>query len=224
MKNTWPIAVVDTETTGRNPRRHMAWEIAVITRGLSGAETRRLWQVRPTDAELRAAEDEALDISRFRERFAVPAGAEAADMTPILPGGDGNPVPLTRLDVANQIFETLFGTVLHANNAHFDASFLHALLRRDLPPWHYRPVCVIGFAAGVLHGRHQAGALAHSDVPGTPFDTRAVARAFGVEPLAADEMHTALADAEWALAVYDAATEYPRSRLAQNPENEAASA
>jgi DNA polymerase III, epsilon subunit and related 3''-5'' exonucleases len=203
MTDPMPICSTDTETTGRNPSRHMAWEVAVVRREADGTESRRLWQIRPTAADLRAAEDEALDISMFRERFAVPDGAQAADMTPTLTGGA--PSPLTYAKAAAEIWTTLHRVVLIGSNAHFDASFLHALFDRHMPsdpdrldPWHYRPVCAVTLAAGRLRA---LGGFWEA-----PYSTTELTNALGVPRPPAGQQHTALADADWALALYDAAT------------------
>lgn len=199
MTDQMPIAATDVETTGTDPTYHVAWEVAVIRRGLDGTETRRLWQIRPTSAELRFADDEALDISRFEERFAVPDGADAADMTPTLTGGD--PIPLRYMDAARQMHDTLQGAVMVGSNPHFDASFLHHLFGVKNDPWHYRPVCAVTLAAARLRAQ---GAMWEM-----PFSTTDIAAAIGVPRPGPDKQHTALGDAAWALALYDAATAYP---------------
>lgn len=201
MTQPMPIAATDTETTGRNPTRHMAWEVAVIFRDLDGTETRRLWQLRPTAADLLGAEPKALQMNRYWERFAVPAGAQAADMTPTLTGG--TPRALTYAAAAAEIWATLNNTVLLGSNAHFDADFLHALFDRHLPrdqtvldPWHYRPVCAVTLAVGYLHAQGWPLEI--------PYSTTDVTEAMGVPRPRLEEAHTAFGDAAWLMRLFDA--------------------
>lgn len=196
MTAPMPVASTDCETTGTDPTSHVAWEVAVVRRELDGTESRRLWQIRPNRAELFIADPKALEICRFEERFAVPNGADAADMTPTLTGGD--PIPLDFLDAAQQMYDVLEGTVMVGSNPHFDASFLHQLFRVNKDPWHYRPVCAVTLAAGRLRALGAAWEM--------PFSTTDLSAAVGVPRPAPDVQHTAMADAVWALALYDAAT------------------
>jgi len=195
------IAFTDIETFGLNPDRHATWEVGVILRAEDGTETRHLWQIRPTWRQMRRADAKALEINKFRERFAVPRGAQAADML-----ADGGPKPMTRRQVRAAITAVLSKAVMVGSNAHFDASFLRVLL--GAAPWHYRPVCVATLAAGFRHGQAESGAYGGDftfpeDYPSLPYKSRDLSRAVGVEPPGADG-HQALVDAEWAMAVFDA--------------------
>ncbi|KAB2975993.1 3'-5' exonuclease [Streptomyces sp. SS1-1] len=198
-----PIAFVDCETTGLDPIRHMPWEVAIIRREPDGTETEYLWQIRPTRAELAAAQPEALRIGGYAERFAVPDGAAAADMLAV------PVVPLDYLDVAGRIFKALTGAVMVGSNPHFDASFLHRMLQTGATPWHYRPVCIATLAAGRKLGmtemvRRVGGTAQPSDEVPFPFSSRDLSRWAGVEPPGPGVAHTALGDARWARDVFDA--------------------
>lgn len=199
-----PIAFVDTETTGLDPIRHMVWEIAVIRREADGTETEHLWQIRPTRADLMVAHPEALKIGRYEERAAVPEGATVADTL-------ATPVALDYLDACQQIYRSLDGAVMVGSNPHFDASFLHRLLRTGRTPWHYRPVDIATLAAGYRLGQAASGAyggdfLFPADYPQLPYSSRGLSRAVDVEPPGNDVAHTALGDARWARDVFDAVT------------------
>ncbi|MFE1362602.1 3'-5' exonuclease [Streptomyces harbinensis] len=192
---SYPLCFVDTETTGLDHRRHVAWEIAVIRREPAGTDTEHLWQIRPTRDSLAVAEVEALRISRYHERMAVPEGAEAMQIIP-----DGTARQLTLPKLADALQATLEDAVLVGSNPAFDAAFLKALLAGVTEaPWHYRPVDVATLAAG-----HLIGAGRGNEVT-VPYSSRALSRAVGVEP-PGDDAHTALADARWARDFYDAAT------------------
>lgn len=182
------ITFCDTETLGLSPDRHAVWEIAIIRRDEDGTETRHLWQICPTWRQMRRADAKALEINQYYQRFAVPRGAQAADML-----ADDGPKPMTRKQVRAAITGVLTKAVMVGSNAHFDASFLRVLL--GAAPWHYRPVCVATLAAGYLRGRGEQVPL--------PYSSRDLSRAVGVEPPGSNG-HQALVDAEWALAVFDA--------------------
>ena len=188
-----PVAATDTETTGLDALRHDVWEVAVIRRDLDGGVTRRLWQIRPVS--LHTADPEGLRISRYHERMVVPDGVDALDMTPTLTGG--RPEPMDFMAAVRQMYDALNGTVMVGSNPHFDASFLHPLFRFGKDPWHYRPVCAVTHAAGVLAANGQAMPV--------PWRSHDVSRALGVEPPPKDVAHCAMPDAEWALALFDAA-------------------
>lgn len=205
------IAFVDTETTGLDPRRHEVWEIAVILLGADGTETEHLWQIRPAEGHMRfIADPAALRINRYHERIAVPGNAEAADMLDDI--GDGHtPVPLRMTEVAEQIHLLLKDAVMVGSNPAFDAAFLHHLLGLGQPPWHYRTVDVATLAAGYRLGQAASGAyggdfLFTGDYPTLPYSSRRLSQAVGVEPPGPDDAHTALGDARWAKAVFDAVT------------------
>jgi hypothetical protein len=79
-----------------------------------------------------------------------------------------------------------------------------------LPSWHYHLICAENLAVGYLHGRrHGEGAdrewsNAIADI-GLPWKSDELSAALGVR-ISDEDRHTALGDAKWAMAVYDAAT------------------
>lgn len=189
------LAFVDTETTGLDPTRHDAWEIAVIRRDPDGTETENLWQIR---VPLESADPEALKIGRYEERFIVHDEWAAALVAPT----GKRILNLTLPEMLFDLQDALSGAVIVGSNPGFDVAFLTPLLRRHNRrlTWHYRPVDVATLAAGYLHGAGRA------DLPTVPYSSRGLSLAVGVEPPGDDTAHTALGDARWARDVYDAVT------------------
>lgn len=202
-KQVAPLAFVDTETTGLDPRHHDVWEIAVIRRE-EGATVERQWQVRP---DLEAADPEALIINRYAERFAVPSGWDAIEVL------DGAPLRLTLSEMLFDLQDFLAGCVMVGSNPAFDDTFLKKLLwaHARKVTWHYRTVDIATLAAGYRHGQAISGAYGGdfafpSDYPQLPYSSYELSRAVGIEPPSKDVAHTALGDARWAKAVYDQVT------------------
>jgi hypothetical protein len=188
-----PIAFVDTETTHLDAELGDAWEVAVILRDFDDNEptdSEYVWQIRPN---LATADAESLKIGRYLERFAVPPHAEAA-----WTGYEDGPVmPMGRGEVVGAILNVLRGAVLVGSNPGFDDRFLRKLLGPGSAQWHYRPYDIVQLAAAKV-GLEVAGPL--------PWSSRKLSRAVGVEPPGDDVAHTALGDARWAKAVFDAVT------------------
>jgi DNA polymerase III epsilon subunit-like protein len=188
--NDRPIVFIDTETTGLNPDRHEVWELAIITRRSGQTDTERVYQVRP---DLVIADDEALKINRFHDRFKVPDDARAALML----GDHAQRIELSTL--RQNLMQTMAGAVLVGSNTQFDATFTRKLLGNpDESPWHYRPVNALELAAGWLLGRGE-------EVP-VPWSSAEISRRVGVHPPSKHTSHTALPDARWARDVFDVVT------------------
>lgn len=93
---------------------------------------------------------------------------------------------------ATEFGELSFGAYLVGAVPSFDDAFLKDLLRHygACPGWHYHLVDVEALAAGQLAME-------------PPWDSEELSKAVGVDPEKFDR-HTALGDARWARAVYDA--------------------
>lgn len=188
-----PLAFLDTETTGLDPFVHDPWEIAVIFRE-GDLDTEHTFRIEP---DLTNADPKALDINRYYERTSAD-GWQWED----------------RQKTAARLYGLLNGVVLVGSNPSFDAEMLTHLFGRyyaEPKPWLYRTVDIATLAAGYRYGQGKSGAYGgdfafQADYPQVPYKSYELSRAVGVEPPAKDVAHTALGDARWAKAVYDAVT------------------
>lgn len=197
------LAFVDTETTGLDPDRHEVWEAGLILRYEDDTEVEYCWQL-PVD--LGKADAVALTIGRYYERWngfdngrtAVKYGGHSGKYERLGVGAEG---------IAG--FAAMFALLTHG--AHlvgavpsFDDAFLKRLLRANgaCPGWHYHLIDVEALAAGWL-ARHSL--LDHTEDfdARPPWNSNDLSRAVGVDPDEFDR-HTALGDARWAKAIYDA--------------------
>lgn len=202
------LVFLDTETTGLDPRTHQIWEIGAILRDEWGTETEYLWQIRPN---LDTADPKSLEIGRFHERFLVPEGVDAVRVME-----DGSLWKLALHEMLFDFQEVVRDAHLVGAVPSFDDAFLKALLQplNRRIGWHYHLIDVETLAVGYLHGVI-ARAIDEARMDGRtplkfdrsrtnpPWDSEDISRAVGVNP-AKFERHTALGDARWAKAIYDA--------------------
>jgi hypothetical protein len=180
---TVPIAAVDTETTALDRRTREVWEVAIIRREPDGTQDR--WAALVGEGlDLTHADPVSLHVGRFHERHPLHGGS--SDL-PVLP----------EATVAKEVAQRLDGARLVGAVPSFDDTGLFRLLDRHrlIPgggatPWHYHLVDVEALVAG-LGGVEP------------PWDSDALSRALGIST-PEHAKHTALGDAEWALALYDA--------------------
>lgn len=206
-----PLAFVDTETTGLDPRKHDAWEIAIILRRPGVMDLEYLFQLRTS---LVNADPKALEINRREQRFAVPDGEFAVE----LPTAHRTmAVPHTEATLMHSLMDILDGAHLVGSNPAFDDRFLTKLFNEaGLPPrWHYRTVDIAALAVGHLYG--QAYTLTKQNCDAEYYNradnlladgwrSYELSRLMGIEPPNKEAAHTALGDARWARDVYDAIT------------------
>ena len=132
----------------------------------------------PTPKHFERADPTALRITRFYERQ-----------------NEGGWPWQKRSEVAFMVASLLAGQHLVAAVPSFDAAFLNRFLRAngEAPSWHYHLVDVEALAAGRL-----------GIAP--PWDSKDLATRLGIDPASTEfGKHTALGDARWAKAIYDAA-------------------
>lgn len=173
---TAPLAFVDTETTGLDPRFHEVWEVALILRRDGGdKDVEYVWQL---PVNLGNAEAKALEVGRFYERRD--------------PGRIVTPERFAR-----EFAELTAGAHLVGAVPSFDDAFLKKLLRRNgaCPSWHYHLIDVEALAVGWL-------ASEEATLIRPPWKSDQLTAALGIHVDDTDK-HTALGDARWARAIYD---------------------
>ena len=189
------VCFVDTETTGLDPDRHEIWEVGLITP--DGGEWD--WQL---DVDLSRADPIALNIGRFHERrfqSALPYRNEIE-----VSGGNRR----SHEQFAEEFVALTRGLHLAGAVVSFDAERLWRLLRAhgQCPMWHYHLIDVealtVGYLARKVHENAEAG-FDDSLRPTLPWKSEDLSRAVGVDPDRFDR-HTALGDARWAKAIYEA--------------------
>jgi DNA polymerase III epsilon subunit-like protein len=192
------VAFIDTETTGLDPEHHVVWEIAVIVDGEEHVWQERLprdWTA-PGDQPAWATVDPwVVENTGIRERYNHETALHLADSMDRL-------VELTR------------GRHLVGACPWFDSERLHRTLlalaayrgpeARQLP-WHYHLIDVENLVVGYMRGQYsdepdEAGPT-KSDLPWKSED---LSRYVGVEPDDFKPKHSALADARWAKAMFEA--------------------
>lgn len=198
------IAFVDTETLGLDPDRHPVWEVAVILYdetddGPTPVRDAFTIQVHVTSEQLAEADPVAQELTGFDARYGV-------DSVPLIPG-----------DAMRLVVDAIGDAHLAGAVVSFDEERLRrlALAHGIAPRWHYHLIDVEALMVGYLHGDRRAtdrhvhpGAQTgpRPPVPALPWKSRDLSLAVGVDPDDHQPVHTALADAGWALACYQAVT------------------
>ena len=154
-------------------------------------------QIEVTDEQRRAADPIALEISGFAARYGV--GCE----------------PVAPARAMRMIVDSIGDAHLAGAVVSFDEERLRrlALAHGIRPLWHYHLIDVEALMVGYLYGQERAtarhvhpGARSAWTPPPLPWKSRDLSLAVGVDPDDHQPVHTALADAGWALACYQAVT------------------
>ena len=181
-----PLVFCDTETTSlRRPYRpagRRIWEIGMIRREPDGTEREKALLI--TDVDLRDADPYSLQVGRFHERHPFGNQRPSSDLL----GGQ----LVTEEKAASLVNRLTHGTHLIGAVATFeDLGFEDLLYRHGLSPgWHYHTPDVEALAAGKLGLE-------------PPWDSEELCAKLGVT-VSDEDKHTALGDARWAKALYDA--------------------
>lgn len=201
------LCFLDTETTGLHPELHHVWEVGLIVRRDGEEEQEYLWQLA---VDLSTADPFALGIGGYWDRRRPEANNES-QVKESLAGGPPNlwAVPLVAREAwCDRFRELTHGAHLVGNVVSFDAERLAALLRWEgrMPTWHYHLVDIEAMVAGLM-----------GFAP--PWSSEELSKAIGVEMPSDADRHTALGDARWAAALYDAVLLRAASTQAQAAEN-----
>lgn len=190
-----PLVFMDTETTGLSLDDDI-WEFAAIRREPDGSER-----------------EYHLFIQHDQSKCAHLPQSFLDDHTSRWPG---NEHAVTPKFATQQIWASTRGAHVVGAVPNFDTERLALLLGRFgiKPEWHYHLIDIENLAAGFLAGLSRHG---HSEVTcgpvcgqggaemiSPPWNSDDLSRAVGVEPSGDGVRHTAMGDARWARAVYDA--------------------
>lgn len=199
------LVFLDTETTGLELDADV-WELAAIRREPDGAETTlHLFIEHDLDKCKRLPEYFRADhLKRFPR-------VDQHDPDPLL---DGHKSPVAARSYAGYALGKMLADRPHLVGAvpDFDAYRLEPILNEGgmTERWHYHLIDVETLAVGWLYGRYgpRAGGPpveAEGEAVTLPWDSNKLSAAVGVDPELFDR-HTALGDALWARAIYDAVT------------------
>jgi DNA polymerase III epsilon subunit-like protein len=197
------IVFLDTETTSLRPDRR-AWEIGLIARSEDGTlDDEHHWFIYTEDLDLGNADLMSLKIGRFYERH-----PEFAD---VVERAKSEEYVLRRVEKLTR------GAHLVGAVPNFDADVLSARMRAHgiCPSWHYHLIDIEALAVGYMHGLNRHGHSSAScaegfcvdddQLPGLPWKSDDLSAALGIK-VSDEDRHTALGDAKWARAIYNAVT------------------
>jgi hypothetical protein len=177
------LVFMDTETTGLSINDDI-WEFAAIRREEDGTELEYHMFIEHDRAKCSVLPLSFRDdhYTRYRDHVEVTQAEAAQRIAGIFRNGKPHVV----------------GAV-----PNFDTERIARLLSRAgySSGWHYHLIDIENLAVGYIKGR--ASVLERGFVVPLPWNSDDLSRACGVEPPTA-ERHTAMGDARWAMALYDA--------------------
>ncbi len=188
------VAFWDTETTGLDPELDPVWEIAVIVDG-----EEHLWQQKLPEMDggpdWSTVSEWVLENTRIVDSYDHAAALEIGESI-------------------DRLVNLISGRHVVGACPWFDSERLHRAIlgapfstqTRDLP-WHYHLIDVENMAVGYLKGRSVHEGYYTIDLP---WKSTNLSLALGVDPADFEPKHTALADARWAKALYEAMMGEPR--------------
>lgn len=214
-----PLCFLDTETDGVHPDRKV-WEIAMVRRDDQGERETSFF----VDIDLSTADPFGLKVGRFYERHPLGkylAGTiDYAAMHQLI----SHTGYFSARQAAIEVARWTHGAHIIGAVPNFDTEVLGNLLREHeiIPAWHYHLCDIENLAVGYLAGQRAAGVFDQPADPERlavrarrlksiaaitpPWKSDDLSELIGVEPPSAEERHTALGDARWAMRVYDKIT------------------
>jgi DNA polymerase III epsilon subunit-like protein len=193
------LCFVDCETTSLGPDRR-AWEIGIILREPGSVRRDRefCFLIDADDLDLGNADPVSLKVGRFYERHPQYRLDREFDYSEVEP----------EAEALREVEAITRGAHLVGAVVSFDADVLGQRMRANgiLPGWHYHLIDVEALAVGYLAfsaARDGDGKELDGSITALPWKSEALSRALGVDPDDFDR-HTALADAKWAMRIYDA--------------------
>jgi DNA polymerase III epsilon subunit-like protein len=197
------IVFIDTETTSlRHDRR--AWEIGAILRRPGREDVEHHWFIDTDFLDLGNADVMSLKIGRFYDRHPQARMGEDEAFGQVQ----------DEIDVLHEIEAVTRGAHLIGAVVSFDADVLGQRMRANgiCPSWHYHLIDVEALSAGWLN-RHAAvlenreatldEATGLRRIARPPWKSDDLSAALGIT-VSDEDRHTALGDARWARAIYDA--------------------
>lgn len=183
------LIFLDLETTSLDVLTARPWEIAMIERWPNGAERRTTILV--SDVDTCYADPKSLEVGRFEERHVNDGRARwlTEEMAALW---------VARRTAADPVLGR--SVLVGSSVGSFDAPILAAMLARHgyAPEWHHHPIDLVTWT----QAREAAGPFATVSLRGDgSYD---LSRRVGVEPPAPGVRHTAMGDAMWARAWWDA--------------------
>ncbi len=198
---TVPVCIIDTETTSLLHDRRI-WEIAVIRVDRQADIEIQEQVLQVHDVDLSHADLMSLKIGGFFKRHFASKS---------YPANCGSQCKM-EYEVASAVEYMTRGAHIIGAVPSFDTEALEAMFRRNKlrSTWHYHLGDVENFAIGYLQGLLSTGNHAPLGFPDLkredllpPWDSEQIGRWMGVTPATAEERHTALGDARWALRMYN---------------------
>lgn len=191
------LVFADTETTSLRADRR-AWDVGLVVRRPGLPDEEFSWFVRQEDLDLANADLRSLEIGRFYERH---------------PEFGGTGDVLSERDVLMAVERETRSAFLAGCVPYFDAEVLGDRMRANgiCPSWHYHLIDCETLISGSLAAQVALGAAGIDAVPRPPegwpheppWHSEELSQLIGVDPARFDR-HTALGDALWARALYDA--------------------
>ncbi len=190
MKPNGTLAFIDIETTETHPELRRAWDIGLIIRTPDGDQIERQWFIACGDLDLGNANPYALAVGKFYERH--PQASTDLLETPVR----------SERAVMAAIEKLTRGARLVAWNVEFDATTLDRRMRANgiLPAWDYHLIDVRPLAAGCILANLEGGWVKSPVF----WDSAEITEALEVPLPPEEDRHTALGDARWHMALYDA--------------------